>query len=113
MLDRIKKAFNNSVDGLLVAYDQERSFREDIVIFALFFPLALFSDVSNLEKAVLIFSLFLILIAELANTAIEITIDRISKDNHPLSKNAKDVGSALVFLALANAAAVWTLIFFI
>ncbi len=113
MLDRIKKAFNNSIEGLVVAYDQERSFREDLLIFALFFPLALFSDHSNLEKAVLIFSLFFILIAELINTAIEMTIDRISKDNHPLSKNAKDIGSAVVLLALANAAATWSLVFFI
>ena len=113
MLDRIKKAFNNSLEGLIVAYDQERSFREDLVICALFFPLALFSDHSNTDKAILIFSLFFILVAELANTAIEVVVDRISQDDHPLSKNAKDIGSAVVFLALANAAVTWSLIYFL
>ena len=42
------------------------------------------------------------LIAELANTAIESIIDRISPDIHPLSKKAKDIDSALVVLAFMN-----------
>lgn len=113
MLGRIKKALNNSVEGLLVAYEQERAFREDLFICAIFFPLALFSNISNLEKAFLIFSLFFILIAELINTAIEITIDRISREDNPLSKSAKDVGSSIVLLALANAAVSWSLVFFL
>jgi diacylglycerol kinase (ATP) len=49
----------------------------------------------------------LLLIVELLNTAVEITIDRISSENHPLSGMAKDVASAAVMLAILLAAGVW------
>lgn len=52
----------------------------------------------------------LVLIVELINSAIEAVVDRISLDRHPLSKNAKDFGSAAVMLALLLAAATWAVI---
>ena len=111
-MERIVAAFNNSLNGLINTFEQERAFREDVIIFALFCPLALFSSVTPLEKAFLISSLFMILIAELINTAIEVTIDRISKDTHPLSRLAKDIGSGLVLISFINAIFAWVLIFF-
>jgi diacylglycerol kinase (ATP) len=55
-------------------------------------------------------SLMLVLIVELLNSAVEATVDRISKDKHNLAGQAKDMGSAAVFLSLLNAAMVWVLI---
>jgi diacylglycerol kinase (ATP) len=52
-------------------------------------------------------SVLLVLMVELLNSAIEATVDRISLEHHLLAKRAKDIGSAAVFLALANVAAVW------
>ena len=46
------------------------------------------------------------------NSAIEVTQDRISLEQHPLAKHAKDFGSAAVMLALINAALVWLLVLF-
>ena len=63
-----------------------------------------------MERALLIGSLLLVLIVELLNSAVEATVDRISLDQHPLAKRAKDIGSAAVMLSLVNAAAVWLLI---
>ena len=54
--------------------------------------------------------LFLVLVAELLNSAVEAAVDRISFENHRLAKRAKDIGSAAVMLSLVNAAAVWLLI---
>jgi diacylglycerol kinase (ATP) len=54
--------------------------------------------------------LVLVLIVELINSAIEATVDRVSLERHPLSKNAKDLGSAAVFLALLFAAAAWLVV---
>jgi len=47
---------------------------------------------------------------ELINSAVESAIDRISSEQHPLSKRAKDYGSAAVLLTLVNAAMVWVII---
>ncbi len=55
-------------------------------------------------------SLFLVLIVELVNSAIEAAVDRISLENHRLAKRAKDIGSAAVLISLANVAAVWSLV---
>ncbi len=55
-------------------------------------------------------SVLLVLIVELINSAIEAAIDRISLENHSLSKRAKDIGSAAVMIALLNVIATWTLV---
>jgi diacylglycerol kinase (ATP) len=52
----------------------------------------------------------LVLIAEPFNTGIEKAIDRIGCKDHPLSKFAKDAGSAGVFVALVNVPVMWGLI---
>lgn len=71
---------------------------------------ALLLPVSALEKVALIAVLVLVLIVELINSAIEAVVDRVSLDSNPLSKNAKDFGSAAVMLALLQAAATWAVI---
>ncbi|MCY1272518.1 Diacylglycerol kinase [compost metagenome] len=52
----------------------------------------------------------LALIVELLNSAVEAAIDRISLERHPLSKNAKDMGSAAQFIALTLVTVVWATI---
>ncbi len=88
-----------SYNGIKSAYKSEVAFRQDIAICAFLFIFALILPVSFIYKLVMIVSLFIILIAELINTAIETVIDRISSDIHPLSKKAKDIGSAIVFFS--------------
>jgi len=65
---------------------------------------------TGVEKALLLGSLLLVLIVELLNSAVEATVDRISKDQHELAGQAKDMGSAAVFLSLLNVVVVWLLI---
>jgi diacylglycerol kinase (ATP) len=60
-----------------------------------------------MEKLLLIGVLILVLIIELINSALEAVVDRISLERHPLSKRAKDMGSAAVLLSLLIAAGVW------
>ena len=51
--------------------------------------------------------LFLLLIVELLNSAIESVVDRIGDEVHTLSGQAKDMGSAAVMLALMFTAVCW------
>ncbi len=71
---------------------------------------ALLLPVSALQKLVLIGVFVLVLIVELLNSAIEAVVDRVSLERNPLSKNAKDLGSAAVMLALLLACATWLVI---
>jgi diacylglycerol kinase (ATP) len=70
-------------------------------------PIALFLDVSILEKVALICSIIMVLVVELLNSSVEAAIDRISFEHHDLSKRAKDFGSAAVMLALLVAVLIW------
>ncbi|MES2538180.1 MAG: diacylglycerol kinase [Pseudomonadota bacterium] len=109
-LKRISGAFFHSIDGFKSAWRNEFAFRQELMVFVPCTIVALLLPVAPLEKLLLIAVLLLVLIVELINSAIEAVVDRISLERHPLSKNAKDFGSAAVFLAVALATVTWALI---
>ena len=107
---RILHAFFNSVAGLEDALRHESAFRQEILLAVVLIPVACLVPVSPVERAVLIGAVLLVMIVELLNTSVEAAIDRISFDHHSLSKRAKDIGSAAVFVSLVLLAVVWALI---
>jgi diacylglycerol kinase (ATP) len=107
---RIYAAFLYSMHGFRTAWKSEHAFRQELLLVLPGMIIALLLPVSTLEKIALIGVLVLVLIVELINSAIEAVVDRISFERHPLSKNAKDFGSAAVFLALSFAGLTWLLI---
>ncbi|MGH8741095.1 MAG: diacylglycerol kinase [Burkholderiales bacterium] len=110
LLARPFLALRCALAGLAVAWRHEVAFRLEALAFAVLLPLSFYVAETGVERALLIGSLLLVLIAELVNSALEATLDRISLEEHPLVGRAKDICSAAVFLALVNAAAVWLLI---
>jgi diacylglycerol kinase (ATP) len=109
-LKRILNASSYSIDGLTAAFKGEAAFRQLVLLNVILIPLSFLFSVSRGERAILIAVCLLALIVELLNSAIEAAIDRISLDRHPLSKNAKDMGSAAQFVALSMIGVVWALI---
>ena len=106
------RSLRHSVDGFAEAVRHEPSFREDLIFAALLVPVAVVLPVNAVSTAVMVASLFLIIIAELLNSAVEWTIDDISLEKRPLAKRAKDMGSAAVFLAYLNCLVVWGVIIY-
>lgn len=76
-------------------------------------PFAIWVGENGLKKAFLISALILVLIVELINSAVETVVDRISGEEHELSRQAKDLGSAAVFVSLVNVPLMWGLILFL
>ncbi len=109
-MERLIKATGYSLAGLKAAWITEPAFRQEVVLFVLLAPLGAWLGQTGLERAVLIGSLLLVLAVELVNSGIEAAIDRVGEDIHPLSKKAKDVGSAAVFVCLVNVIITWGLI---
>jgi len=109
-LKRVRNAFFYSMAGFSAAYKNEDAFRQEVLLALILVPLAFFLPVSGIGRAIMIGSILLVLMVELLNSAIEATVDRISIEHHALAKQAKDIGSAAVFVALANVAIVWTLV---
>jgi diacylglycerol kinase (ATP) len=107
---RIVAASGYSVQGLKLAWRSEHAFRQELFVSIPASFVAILLPVSIIEKLALVFVLALVLIIELLNSAIEAVVDRVSLERHPLSKNAKDLGSAAVFVAVIMAAITWAAI---
>ena len=106
-LDRVMRATGYSLAGLKTAYWGESAFRQEAWFAAVLLPASLWVGRTWVEIALLAGSVTLVLIVELLNSGIEAAIDRVSFELHDLSKRAKDLASAAVFLSLMLCAAVW------
>lgn len=109
-LKRVFSALSYSLDGLRTAWRHEHAFRQELMVAVPGIVLACLLPVTALERIALIGVLVLVLVVELLNSAIEAVVDRVSLDRNPLSKNAKDLGSAAVMLACVFALLTWGLI---
>ncbi|MEH6435092.1 diacylglycerol kinase [Massilia sp. DD77] len=109
-LARIMKASVYSVQGLKHAWRSEHAFRQELMVSIPAMCVAALLPVPILQKLALVFVLAFVLVVELLNSAIEAVVDRISLERHPLSKNAKDLGSAAVFVSVIVAALTWAAI---
>lgn len=108
----IIKAFIWSMQGIQSAFKQETAFRQEIFCMVFLLPLGLWVGRTAGEKAILAGVLFIVLITELLNSAVENVVNRVGVEYHPLSGRAKDMGSAAVFISLVNAVVVWVIILY-
>ena len=97
--DRIPRAFGISMKGLRAAY-LEKAFRQELALSIVMLPLALWLGRSWVETMMMLTSVGLVLICEIANSALEAVVDRIGPEFHELSGRAKDMGSAMVLVAI-------------
>ncbi len=111
-IKRIINAAGYSMRGLAAAFKHESAFRQELALAIILSPVAIYVGQSNVERSILIASLFLVLIVELLNSAIEAIVDRVGHEHHELSGQAKDIGSAAVFVSLANVVVIWGIIIF-
>ena len=104
---RVIRATGYSLSGLRAALSKEAAFRQEVILFMVFAPLGAWLGRSGVERALLVGSLVVVMVVELLNSAVEATVDRISKKHHKLSGRAKDMGSAAVYVSIAQALLVW------
>lgn len=100
-------AMRHGVAGLQAAWQHEDAFRQEIVVALCALPIVFYCSVSLLGKVLMVASLFLVLIVELLNSAVESAVDHTSLARHRLAKRAKDIASAAVLLSIVNAMVVW------
>ncbi len=105
-LQRIWHASLISLAGLQAGWS-ETAFRQEVLLALVLIPLGLWLGHTWVERALLAGAVLLVLIVELLNSGIEASIDRVGLQWHPLSKRAKDLGSAAVMLSLLLCAGIW------
>ena len=109
-LTRIVRACASSWYGLKGAYREEAAFRQELAFAAIVIPLGLWLGHGPIERALLVAPVFVVLIVELLNSAIEATVDRIGLERHKLAGLAKDIGSAAVLMSFVLLVVVWLIV---
>ena len=104
---RLRAATVYSVEGLRACFASEEAFRLEIMLAVVLTPLAFWLGDSPAERGLLLVAIVLVLLVELLNSAIEAVVDRIGLEYHALSKKAKDIGSAAVFISLVAFVVLW------
>lgn len=107
---RIGNTFVWSWAGWRAAWASEMTLRQWSIVNVLSAALAFSVDLTPGERALILALGLLILAAELANTALEVAIDYISTEQHPLAKKAKDCGSASVALTALAGGVAWVVL---
>ena len=106
-IGRLVAATGYSIKGFKAAWQHEEAFRTEILVALVLIPLAFWLGQNAAERGLLLLTLSLVIIAELANTAIESIVDRIGSEHNPLSGQAKDLGSAIVLVTLILFLVIW------
>jgi len=104
---RLLAATRYSMAGLRACYVNEAAFRQEVLLVIILLPLSFFVAGSTTQWLFLVIPLFLLLIVELLNSAIESVVDRMGQELHELSGRAKDMGSAAVLICLLLTACCW------
>jgi diacylglycerol kinase (ATP) len=104
---RLVSATRYSWQGIRAAWRHEAAFRQEATLAVIGFPLAVLLAEDVVQFLLLVIPLILLMLAELANSAIEAIVDRLGQEADELSGRAKDMGSAVVFMAIMIAGLSW------
>lgn len=107
---RIIDAAGYSMKGIQHSWKNESAFRQELILAGIMLPAALYIGRTAAEVAILMLSVFVVIITELLNSGLEAIVDKASPEFDPLAGAAKDCGSAAVFFALLATVTVWLLI---
>lgn len=106
-MERIIKAFRNSVSAFRHLAGSETAFRQELGILVLSLPAGWLLAGSLRHFLVLIGSVLLVLLVEVLNTGIEAACDAVTAEINDHIRIAKDCGSLAVLIAILIALAVW------
>ena len=106
-LARLIDAAAYSASGIRACWRNEAAFRQEVVLLLVLLPFSFLVARSVEQWLLLVTPLFLLLIVELLNSAVENVVDRIGPEPHDLSGRAKDMGSAAVLICLIIAGLTW------
>jgi diacylglycerol kinase (ATP) len=104
---RVFNATGYSFNGIKRAWRTEAAVRQEFILALVMVPVALCIAQSITQFALMLLSLFIVVITELLNTSIEYVVDRIGSERHDLSGAAKDIASAAVFFSLTQVVCIW------
>ncbi|MGB9619799.1 MAG: diacylglycerol kinase [Armatimonadota bacterium] len=103
--------FKYAIEGVVHVLRTQRHMRFHFLTLLLVLIVSLVFGLSRTEVMVLLFTITLVLVAEMFNTAIEAVTDLVTQTYHPLAKFAKDIAAGAVLITTINALAIGFLLF--
>ena len=110
---RAWKAYNCSLKGFAAGFKHESAFRQELALACFFLPGGIWLGQDLTQKMLLCVLVFIVLIVELLNSAIEAAVDRIGLEHHELAGRAKDLASAAVMLCLCLTGVCYAIVAFV
>ena len=105
------ESFNAAVEGFIYVLRSERNMRVHFLMAFLFILLGIYLNFSFIEIAILCIAISLVLLAEMINTAIEILVDLVKSELHPIARIIKDVAAGGVLITAINACVIGYFLF--
>lgn len=105
-------AWKNAIDGIIYATTTQSNIKKQLIIAVIVVIISLFFNLNRAEFLCFMFTIVLIIFAEMVNTAIETVVDLYTDIYHPKAKIAKDVGAGAVVITALNALIVAYFLFF-
>lgn len=109
--EQFNKSLGHALDGIEYAINHERNIKIEIFISILVSILGFLFKINIIEWCIIIITFSLVLGLELVNTAIERTVDLVTKDYYELAKNAKDVAAGAVLIVSMFSVVIGIIIF--
>lgn len=105
-------AWKNAFNGIIYATTTQGNIKRQLIIAVIVVIVSLFFNLNRAEFVCFIFTIVLIIFAEMVNTAIETVVDLYVDVYHPKAKIAKDVAAGGVVITAINAIIVAYFLFF-
>lgn len=105
------QSFRDAYEGIRYAFDNEHNFRFQLFVALAVLFLTIFLPLRGSELLLVVVMVFMVLVMELLNTAIERFIDLLKPRLHHYAKSVKDLMAGAVFLTSLAALIVGIIIF--
>lgn len=105
------QSLNASVEGFIYVMKTERNMRVHFFIGLLIILAAIYVNFTSVELMVLFVTIALVLTTEMINTAMELVVDMVKSEFHPIARIIKDVSAGAVLLTAINAVIVGYILF--
>lgn len=105
------EAWKNAIDGIIYGVKSQRNIRIQLTIAVCVIFVCIILKLELIECIILCFAAFLVIVAEMINTAIEAAVDLTTTEYNEKAKRAKDAAAGAVALAAVNSVIVAILLF--
>ncbi len=111
LLQKFVESFNAAVEGFIYVLKTERNMKAHFLTALFVILTGIYANFSSYELMALVITITLVLVVEMINTAIELTVDMIKAEFHPIARVIKDVSAGAVLLVSINAVVVGYMLF--